>query len=92
MVETKLSNTQLTKIITIFPMFVVLNKCETTLFYQESFVSSPSTPLATEEDDTGIHHLDTDGEDDEVDDGNNGLLLTIRALANLWVKIEPGEV
>ncbi|KAF6038645.1 hypothetical protein EB796_003048 [Bugula neritina] len=91
MVETKLSNTQLTKIITIFPMFVVLNKCETTLFYQESFVSSPSTPLATEEDDTGIHHLDTDGEDDEVDDGNNGLLPTIRALANLWVKIEPGE-
>ena len=90
MVETTLSNTQLTKIITIFPMFVVLNKMEHNLLFREALPTcdEPSNSNAAAEctADTG----DVNGNIDSDDE--NGLIPMSRVQTNVWNLITPGQV
>ena len=88
MVETTLSNTQLTKIITVFPMFVVLNKLEENLMFKEALPrgSAPST------DPKNTMAAATHDEDDNDSDDETGLIGMISLEFNPWTVVKPGEV
>lgn len=83
MVETTLSNTQLTKIITIFPMFVVVNKLGHSLLFKEA-----SPPLASDA-------QTASGNEDDVVDINGGddlQPIAMSALESAWTSIAPDQV
>ena len=80
MVETRLSNTQLTKIITIFPMFVIVNTLPYSIMYKEG-----AAGLIDQ-----VHHT---AQEDGLDDTDALVIpaVTIQT-STLWTMVEPGEV
>ena len=80
MVETRLSNTQLTKIITIFPMFVIVNTLPYSIMYKEGAAGTIDQ----------VHHT---AQEDGLDDTDALVIpaVTIET-STLWTMVEAGEV
>lgn len=80
MVETRLSNTQLTKIITIFPMFVIVNNLPYNIMYKEGASTTKDQVAHTA--------------DKERHDETDALVVPATAIqaTTIWTLVEAGEV
>jgi len=89
-VETSLSKTRLTKIITIFPMFVMVNKLSYLVRFQEFIDSDKLIYKKSQRGQRSIKlKVPRSGEQEEVDSERTHL---IGVKPDIWIDLAPGEV